>query len=98
MSAYDNIPKFTDNDMESSQSRSSLNRGSTQSSSHSSSQVRLSSRDTSRLSGTSSEMDTKSSSMAQNISLDSVRSDSYKKTIFISSLKASFLKRAKGKD
>jgi len=79
MSAYDNIPKFTDNDMESSQSRSSLNRGSTQSSSHSSSQVRLSSRDTSRLSGTSSEMDTKSSSMAQNISLDSVRSDSYKK-------------------
>jgi len=79
MSAYANIPNFTDNNMESSQSKSSINRGSTQSKSRSSSQIRLSSRDTSRLSGTSSEMDTRSSSRALNISSDSVRSDSYQK-------------------
>ena len=77
MSAFANVPDFGDRVMEPSQSRSSMNRGSSEMKSRTSSNIRLTSRDTSRLSGTSSGLDSRASSRALNISSDSGRDDSY---------------------
>eukprot|EP00092_Neocalanus_flemingeri_P004627 GFUD01004986.1.p1 GENE.GFUD01004986.1~~GFUD01004986.1.p1 ORF type:complete len:865 (-),score=218.95 GFUD01004986.1:642-2888(-) len=76
MSAYANIPDFGEGVMECSQSRSSIDRGSSKSKSRSSSRIRLSSKDTSRSIGSSSMLDTTGSSKVLNISSDSVRDDS----------------------